>query len=139
MVSLGVRDAGLPQHRQRRLVGDEVGHGLHADPLRDVHDRLQHELVGAAVGKRGDQAEYRGLVQYYRLADTLHTLSMLTHVMEVAMVRTLANKYRTTCTKISQRYGATMHTDDGPYKGIHVMVTRQPPKKSLTASFGGLS
>jgi hypothetical protein len=85
------------------------------------------------------QAEYRGLVQYYRRAYNLHTLNMLKHVMEVSMVRTLANKYRTTCTKIYQRYGATIHTDDGPYKVIRVTVKRPPPKKPLTAYFGGLS
>jgi group II intron reverse transcriptase/maturase len=85
------------------------------------------------------QAEYRGLVQYYRLAYNLHTLSTLKHVMEVSMVRTLANKYRTTCTKIYQRYGATIQTDDGPYRVIRVTVKRQPPKKSLTTYFGGLS
>jgi len=60
-------------------------------------------------------------------------------MMEVSMVRTLANKYRTTCTKIYQRYGATIHTDDGSYKVIHVTVKRQPPQKPLTANFGGLS
>ena len=51
------------------------------------------------------QAEYGGIVQYYRLAYNLHTLHMLKHVMEVSMVRTCANKYRTTCTKMSQRCG----------------------------------
>jgi hypothetical protein len=51
----------------------------------------------------------------------------------------LANKYRTTCTKIYQRYGATIQTDAGPYRGIRVTIKRQPPKKSLTTSFGGLA
>jgi Type II intron maturase len=85
------------------------------------------------------QAEYRGLVQYYRLAYNLHTLSTLRHVMEVSLVRTLANKDRTTCTKIYQRDGATIQTDDGPYRGIRVTVQRHPPKKSLPTYFGGLS
>ena len=85
------------------------------------------------------QAEYRGIVQYYRMAYNLHTLSVLKHVMEVSLVRTLANKYRTTCTKIYQRYGATVHTAEGIYKVLRVAVKRQPPKKPLMAYFGGLS
>src|SRR5439155_18297438 len=84
-------------------------------------------------------AEYRGIVQYYRLAYNLLTLHTLKHVMERSMVRTLANKYRTTCTKIYQRYGATNHTDDGSYKVIRVTVKRPLPKQPLIAYFGGLS
>jgi hypothetical protein len=74
------------------------------------------------------QAEYRGIVQYYRLAYTLHTFSVLKRVMEVSLVRTLAHKYRTTCTKIYQRYGATIDTDEGTDKVLRVMVPRQPPR-----------
>ena len=85
------------------------------------------------------QAEYRGFVQYYRMAYNLHTLSLLKHGMEVSMVRTLANKYKTTCTKIYKRYGATINTDEGCYKVILVTVERKPPKSPLTAYFGGIS
>jgi hypothetical protein len=85
------------------------------------------------------QAEYRGIVQYYRLAYNLHTLHNLKRDMEESLVRTLASKYRTTCTKIYQRYGTTIQTEEGAYKVLQVMVKRQPPKKALTASFGGVS
>ena len=66
------------------------------------------------------QAEYRGFVQYYRLAYNLHTLSHLKHVMEVSLVKTLAGKYRTTCSKIYRRFGVTIQTDEGECKVIRV-------------------
>jgi hypothetical protein len=40
------------------------------------------------------QAEYRGIVQYYKMAYNLHTLSKLKHIMEVSLVKTLASKYK---------------------------------------------
>jgi hypothetical protein len=55
------------------------------------------------------------------------------------MVRTLANTSRTTCTKMSQRSGATIHTDDGSYQVIRVTVKRPRPKQPLRAYVGGLS
>jgi group II intron reverse transcriptase/maturase len=64
------------------------------------------------------QAEYRGFVQYYQMAYNLHTLSALKHVMEVSLVKTLASKYKTTCTKIYKRYGAKIKTEDGEYKCV---------------------
>ena len=41
------------------------------------------------------QAEYRGLVQYYLLAFNVHRLWQLHWVMELSLVKTLANKFRT--------------------------------------------
>jgi Type II intron maturase len=48
------------------------------------------------------QAEYVGIVQYYRLTYNLHQLSKLKWMMEVSLVKTLAKKYKTTCARIYQ-------------------------------------
>lgn len=85
------------------------------------------------------QAEYRGIVQYYRMAYNLHTLSKLKYVMEVSLVQTLANKYKTTCSKIYKRYGAKIMTEEGERKVLLVKVHRDAPKKPLIAHFGGIS
>ena len=85
------------------------------------------------------QAEYRGVVQYYRLAYNLHTLSHLKYVMEVSLVKTLASKCKTTCSKIYQRYGAKIDTEEGERKVLLVTVERESPKKPLVAHFGGVS
>jgi group II intron reverse transcriptase/maturase len=85
------------------------------------------------------QTEWRGVVQYYRMAYNLHMLQHLRHVMEVSLVQTLAKKYKTTCRKIYRRYGATIKTEDGDRKVLRVTIDRDPPKKPLTTHFGAVS
>ena len=84
------------------------------------------------------QAEYRGVVQYYRMAYNLHTLSLLKRVTELSLVKTLAKKFKTTCQKIYQRYRTTIETKDGTYKVLQVTVERDSNKPLITY-FGGVS
>lgn len=83
------------------------------------------------------QAEYGGLVQYYRLAYNLHTLQRLKWVAETSLVRTLANKLRTTGRKIYRRYGTRITTADGTYKVLQVVVPREG-REPLEAHFGAI-
>jgi len=66
------------------------------------------------------QAEYRGVVQYYRMAYNLHTLGKLRRVTELSLVKTLANKYKTSCQKIYRRYSTTITIKEGTYKVLQV-------------------
>ena len=84
------------------------------------------------------QAEYRGLVQYYRLAYNLHQLGVLKRVMETSLVKTLAKKHKTTCTRIYTRFQTQQETDHGTYKVLEVSVDRGPDKAPLVARFGGI-
>jgi hypothetical protein len=84
------------------------------------------------------QSEYRGIVQYYRMAYNLHTLSKLKYMAEVSLVKTLASKYKTTCTKIYRRFGTIIKTDAGNRKVILVKHERKS-KKPLITYFGGVS
>ena len=84
------------------------------------------------------QAEYRGAVQYYRMAYNLHTLACLKRVMELSLVKTLADKFKTTCRKIYQQYATTIETKDGRYKVLQVTVERGK-KKPLVSYFGGVT
>jgi len=86
----------------------------------------------------GYQVEYRGIVQFYRMAYNLHTLGQLRYVAEVSLVKTLANKYRTTCTKIYRQYSTTIKTDEGERKVILVKRNRGLEKPLITY-FGGIS
>lgn len=85
------------------------------------------------------QAEYVGIVQYYRLAYNLHQLGRLKWVMETSLTKTLAKKYKTTRTKIYRRYGTTLQTSEGTYKVLQVQFDRGPKKIPLMAHFGGVS
>jgi hypothetical protein len=71
------------------------------------------------------------------MAYNLHTLSKLKRVMELSLVRTLANKFKTTCQKIYKRYLTTIDTEDGTYKVLLVKVEREG-KPPLITYFGGV-
>ena len=84
------------------------------------------------------QAEYRGVVQYYRMAYNLHTLNRLKWVMHLSLVKTLAKKFKTTCRQIYHRYKATISTTDGTFKVLQVVRPRES-KTPLITHFGGVS
>ena len=84
------------------------------------------------------QTEYRGVVQYYRLAYNLHQLSKLKRVMETSLVRTLAKKFKTSRRRIYGRFRAHLQTEAGTYKVLEVREERGTPKKSLVTHFGGI-
>lgn len=84
------------------------------------------------------QLEYRGLVNYYRLAYNLSQLNRLKWVMEISLTKTLASKHRTTVAKVYERYGATLREGNQEYKGLRVVIPRQE-KQPLVATWGGIS
>jgi group II intron reverse transcriptase/maturase len=84
------------------------------------------------------QAEYVGVVQYYRLAYNLHRLGQLKCVMETSLTRTLAQKLKTSRAEIYRRYRARLQTEQGAYTVLQVTVDRGPGKPPLTAHFGGV-
>ena len=85
------------------------------------------------------QAEYSGIVQYYRLAYNLRILSRLKWTAEVSLVKTLANKFRCSASEIYRRFQTRLTTAEGTYKVLEVRVDRGPTKKPLLAHFGGIS
>jgi len=84
------------------------------------------------------QTEYRGIVQYYRLAYNLHSLSQLKWVMETSLVKTLAQKFKTSRGRIYRRF-KTLHTNEfGTYKVLQVTVERETGLPPLVSRFGGI-
>jgi hypothetical protein len=84
------------------------------------------------------QAEYRGLVQYYLLAQDVFRLDTLHWVMETSMLKTLAGKHRSTVTKMASKYKTVIGTPDGPRTCFQVVVARDRGRKPLVARFGGI-
>jgi hypothetical protein len=70
------------------------------------------------------QEEYRGLVEYYRMAYNLHRLNYLKWIMETSMTKTLARKLRISVRKVYKRFESTLQTPDGPRKVLQVKVER---------------
>jgi len=84
------------------------------------------------------QAEYRGLVEYYRLAHDLNRkLQRLKWIMERSLIKTLASKLRVTGQQVYKRYQTTIIVNGKPYKGLRVTKEREG-KKPLVAEWGGI-
>ena len=85
------------------------------------------------------QLEYRGLVEYYRLAQNLSVrMDRLRWIMEGSLTKTLACKLRISVNKVYRKYQTIIHTDHGPRKVLQVEVPREG-KKPLVAQWGGIS
>ena len=84
------------------------------------------------------QLEYRGIVEYYRLAYNLHTLDLLRWVMEVSLTKTLAHKHQTSVQKMCDKYKAEWEENGIAHRGLRVVIPREG-KKPLMATWGGIS
>lgn len=84
------------------------------------------------------QAEYVGLVQYYRLAYNLHRLGQLKWTMETSLTRTLAKTLKISRAEVYQRFQTLHQTETGTYKVLKATVERGPDQAPLTARFGGV-
>lgn len=102
-----------------------------------VHHRteLLNESVFSIIARY--QAEFRGLVEYYRLAYNLHCLTHLDHVMETSLTKTLAAKLRLSVPQVYDRYQACIEVNGRAYKVLRVVLER-PGKKPLEAHWGGV-
>ncbi len=84
------------------------------------------------------QQEYRGMVQYYLLAQNVSHLYRLHWAMKGSLLKTLANKHKTSSTAIARKYQTTVQAPNGTdLKCLQVVVEREG-KKPLVAQFGGI-
>ena len=85
------------------------------------------------------QQEFRGVVEYYRLAYNLSAqLRRLKWMMEQSLTKTIARKLHCTVVEVYHRYQTIIPTPQGPFKGLMVKIERKgrPP---LEAYWGGIS
>ena len=82
-------------------------------------------------------AEYRGIVNYYRLASNIRRLGALRWNAETSMLKTLAAKHQSTVATMAARYKAKIQTADGPRTCFEARLRREG-KPALIARFGGI-
>jgi hypothetical protein len=82
-------------------------------------------------------AEYRGVVNYYLLAQNVSRLDTLRWNAQTSMLKTLAAKHRSTVTKMATRHKAEVTTSDGPRACFEARLRREG-KKDLVSRFGGI-
>jgi group II intron reverse transcriptase/maturase len=83
------------------------------------------------------QLEYRGIVNYYRMAYNLHTLRKLKWVVEQSLTKTLAHKHQISVHQVYKKYQASLDIKGKVYKGLQVTISREG-KKPLVATWGGV-
>jgi hypothetical protein len=64
------------------------------------------------------QQEYRGVVQYYRLAVNVYALHTLYWVMRQSLLKTLARKHKTRMAAMRRKYATTVETPEGNACGV---------------------
>ncbi len=84
------------------------------------------------------QWHYSGLINYYALAQNIGSFAKLRWIMETSLLRTLANKHKTSVGKLWRKHKSVVQTPDGPRRCV-VAVHPRPGKEPLVARFGGLS
>ena len=83
------------------------------------------------------QWKYRGLMQYYALAVNIAWLSRVHWVMQTSLLKTLANKHKSSVAHMIKQYQAEIETPYGKMKCLEVKIEREG-KKPLIARFGGI-
>jgi group II intron reverse transcriptase/maturase len=104
------------------------GRPWHRSPLQNLPDYDIVRIYGA---------EYRGVVNYYLLAQDVSRLGILCWNALTSMLKTLAAKHKSTVTKMAVRFTAKAITADGPRTCFEAR-TRREGKKDLVARFGGI-
>ncbi len=141
-------DDKLDRHGRRAVNGTL---GLFV-PKPVIRERSAHYMRKGKPEQRGQfihdddftvvakyQAEYRGFVQYYLLAQDVYRLGRLRWAMETSMLKTLAAKHHSTVAKMSRKYRTMIETPNGPRRCFQVIVKRDEGRKPLVARFGGIS
>lgn len=84
------------------------------------------------------QAEYRGIVEYYRLAHNLSRFTTLKWVMEQSLTKTLAAKLKISVRQVYRKY-QTRKVIDGKVTTILQEVILREGKQPLMAQWGGIT
>jgi group II intron reverse transcriptase/maturase len=78
------------------------------------------------------QQRFRGLAEYYKFAVDRSDLCLVKHVMEVALVKTLAQKLRISVSTVYQKYRGTCQVGDQDYKTLQVCVPTKKGERIFT-------
>ncbi len=96
---------------------------------------LTHESDFAIMEKY--QWKYRGLTQYYVLAVNMNWFGKLHWIMKRSLLKTLANKHKTSVAQMVRKYQTDTETRYGKMRCLEVKIERKD-RKPLVARFGGI-
>lgn len=107
----------------------------HGKPIH--RSELIHDTPFSIVAQY--QQEYRGIVEYYRLALNLGQLNRLKWLMERSLTQTLSHKLRISVRAVYRRYRHVVDTGTGSTPVLQVTIERPEGQKPLVARWGGIS
>jgi group II intron reverse transcriptase/maturase len=99
---------------------------------KEMIDSSEYDIVSQY------QSEFRGFVEYYRMASNLLKCGKLKWIMEQSLTRTLSFKSRRTVVQVYEKYRTTKVINGYTYKVLQVVIPRKE-KKPLVAIWGGVS
>ena len=121
-------------HRGQRAVNGHIGLRV---PAKVIEQHCQAYMRNGKPAHRSElmndddftimsryQAEFRGVVRYYLLAQNVCRFGRLQWVMGQSLVRTLTAKHQTTYRKMRRRYKSTVQTEHGERACLKVVVQR---------------
>lgn len=122
-IELRVPEAKLTAIESRYMRGPKAHHRaeLNQDSDFDI------------VAKYG--AEFRGVVQYYKLARNIRRLGKIERTIRLSLLKTLANKHKTTVLKMWRQYKFRFIYQGGERSGLRVIEKREG-KDPIIAKFG---
>ena len=133
---------------QRRVINGRVGMYIPEDVIQAKRKRYMRdgkpihrtELLNDSAYDLINryQGAYRGLVNYYGLAQNFAKLGDGGYTRETSLLKTLASKNHTSVMKESKRLKAREKTSEGPRQCLRVPIKRDG-KPPLVALCGGLS
>ena len=136
------------KHQGRRAINGIIGLRVPLDVVRAKSAAYMQNGKPTHIGARIHdspfsiveqyQAEFRGVVNYYRRATNLGALSHLRWVMEMSLAKTLAAKLKISVSQVFKRCKTTIQTDKGPRKVLMVKAER-PGQEPLVTYWGGVS
>jgi Reverse transcriptase (RNA-dependent DNA polymerase)/Type II intron maturase len=147
-----IQDDRKRHPRRGRSVNGHIGLRVPRDVLKEKCSRYRHgKKPSGKVMHRPEleddsdftilslyQREYRGIVEYYRLAYNLHRLDYLKWIMEQSLTKTLAHKFKTSVQKVCDRYKAEWDVEGSAVKGFQTLIPREG-RTPLVARWGGVS
>lgn len=133
--------------RRQRVVNGKIGFSIPEDVmqkkrnryLRDGKPTHRTELINDSEYDiiYRYQGEYRGLVEYYGMAQNIAQRGYVRWTMASSLLKTLAAKSATTVEKRVKRLETTAKTLEGPRKCLRLIIPREG-KKPRIATFGGI-
>jgi len=144
---IGIKQDNSKQTNKRRSVNAHIRLGVPKDVIEEKCQRYQRKgkpIHRAEMLNESEfsiinayQAEYRGIVQYYKLAHNIAELGKLKWKMDHSLTMTLAAKLKTTASRVKRKYSVTIMTNGKAYKGMQVVIEREG-KDPLIAKWGGI-